>query len=165
MPVAKLRLLICFVCKSIEEVPYYEGPPERDDTLNFRTSQHQFASGERHVGQLAVLNEDDWKNPQTRSAIIKQISEEFGEGLGQEFYDVKATFEEDAMKCWNAHSRTLNCGDYKTDERKRLLPDTREERKDLGLSVKNRPNTWLCDFCPYKSVVQGRVVKERGLDA
>lgn len=155
----KIRLLLCFECRSIEEVPWFEGPAERDDTLEYRASAHQYPSGERHVGHLAVVDKPQWDDPVVRTAIIKKISSDGldGEGLGQQFYDVKSTFGEDAMKCWKRHGRRVNCEDYKTDKM-RLLPDTKADRKELGLDVKHRPSTFLCQFCPVNSHV---VTKQR----
>jgi hypothetical protein len=164
----KVRLLICGVCKSIEELPWFEGPQEYDDTGNFRLGQHRFASGNLHPFTVGDVLKREWDNPTIQRAIVTGITEQVEGlkegGLGDEFYDVRSTFFEDAMACWKRHNRTTNCTDYKTD-RMRLLPDTRAERKELGLEVKNRPSTHLCDFCPYKSVVQKKYVKDKGLDA
>jgi hypothetical protein len=46
----------------------------------------------------------------------------------------------------------------------RLVPDTRAERRDLGLETKasRRPATSLCVFCPYHSVVMQRARKAQG---
>lgn len=159
----KVRLLVCFECQSIEEVPWFEGPAERDETLEYRASAHARPSGERHLGQLFVVDKVQWDDPQYRTAIVKQISDERARatGLGQEFYDVKSTFSEDAMTCWKRHGRRTNCEDYKTDKM-RLYPDTRGERKELGLDPKTRPSTFLCQFCPVNSVVVQKQRAARG---
>lgn len=162
----KIRLLICNTCQSVEELPMYEGRPERDDTLNYRVSFHRYADGNEHFGGLATVAATVWSNTEARGEIIRKLRTEMfrpgeAEGLGTDFYDVKSTFGEDAFTCWQQHNRTENCQDYRSDK-KRLLPDTKAERKEAGLSVKDRPNTWLCDFCPVHSLVIQRKRKARG---
>lgn len=169
----KVRLLICAACKTIEELPWYEGPQEHDDTGNYRLSFHQLPSGTLHPYTVADISKADWDR--YRVDIVRKITEEIagiGEaGLGQEFYDVRSNFQEDAIACWKEHGRPgsqnkTSCEDYKSD-RKRLLPDTAAERRAastrlLPLSPKNRPNTFLCQFCPYHRVVENRVRASRG---
>lgn len=162
----KIRLLICNTCQSVEELPLYEGRPERDDTLNYRVSFHRYADGNEHFGGLATVSSTVWENQQARQEIVAKLRTEMfrpgeAEGLGSDYYNVKSTFGEDAFTCWQAHNRTTNCDDWRSDK-KRLYPDTSAERKDLGLSVKDRPNTWLCDFCPVTSVYAQRRNEKRG---
>jgi hypothetical protein len=165
----KIRLLICQTCGSIEELPFFDGPPEHDDWLKERITPHRTASGEPHIGSLATVGAKEWGNPSYREEIANKISKEFalpgqGAGLGQTFYDLKSTFLEDAMTCWKGFGRTTNpahCA-YRSDS-KRLLPDTSAERKDLGLSPKDRPNTFLCDFCPVHSLVLQKRREEAGM--
>lgn len=166
----KVRLLICAVCKSVEELPPYEGPQERDDTGNYKVSFHRFPSGNYHPFTVGDVQASAWANKGNRTAILQEISrhvEGLGEaGLGAEFYDVKANFGEDAIACWKRHGRPgsqhkNSCEDYKHD-RMRLLPDTRAERKAEGLNPKSRPNTFLCQFCPYHRVVEDRVRAAQG---
>ena len=63
------------------------------------------------------------------------------------------------MKCWKYHLQPdadHGCGDYQSPE-KRLLPNTAKERKDAGqVSPANAPGpkVYLCNFCPFHSVVQ-----------
>lgn len=162
---AKVRLLICAACKSIEELPFYEGPQEHDDTGNYKISFHRFGSGAYHPYTVGDVVEKEWKDPQIRAAILRKITEQvagIGEtGLGAEFYDVKSNFQQDAMACWKRHGKRTNCEDYKTD-RMRLLPDTRAERKAEGIDPRTRPNTFLCQFCPVNSVVVTRQREARG---
>jgi hypothetical protein len=165
----KIRLLICQTCGSIEELPFFEGPPEHDDWLKERIIPHRTASGEPHIGSLATVEAKAWGNPSYREEITKKISKEFtlpgkGAGLGQTFYDLKSTYLEDAMACWRSFGRTTDPShcDYRKDN-KRLYPDTKADRKDLGLSPKDRPNTFLCDFCPVQSIVQQKKRDEAGL--
>jgi hypothetical protein len=43
----RVRLLVCATCKTIEELPWYEGPQECDDTGNYRMSFHRFPRAAR----------------------------------------------------------------------------------------------------------------------
>lgn len=165
---ARIRLLICLVCDSIEPLPWFDGPPEHDETLIARLAGHRTPEGHPHRGMLATVSEVSWKDPERQAEILKKLAEARGggdTGLGTPFYNIRSTFEEDAMSCWRfKHGRTENCEEYKS-ERMRLLPDTKAERREAGLPVKakDRPGgSYLCDFCPYKSIVQERVMKARG---
>ena len=143
----------------------YEGPWQQDTWLNELLKGHMLPSGEKTHGDVhvGIIEQDKWTDHS--ESILAEIGNEFvrpgqGEGLGQSYYDTKENFRADAMRCWRVeHNRTTNCGDYKSDS-KRLLPDTRMDRKELGLDPKSRPNTFLCDFCPYKSIVMQRQNKE-----
>lgn len=153
---AKVRLLVCLDEKTIEELPDYEGPAEKDDTLNWLISNRhtERGSGLTHRGQLMDVEAKHWDNEKMRAQIIAQIREgaQFT-GLDPSFYDAKNTLQEDAMTCWTRdHNRDPACSDYKS-EKKLLKPDTKGDRADLGLS-EYRSTTYLCDFCPVKSLVQ-----------
>jgi len=164
VPADKLRLLICHDCESIEELPPYEGPTGNDDTLNYRVGQHRFPNGEEHIGVLATVPAANWEKPDQRHEIIRRITEAKkpgdSEGLGSPYYNVKATFQEDAMTCWKKHNRTQNCDEWRGDH-KRLYPDTLSDRKEAGITTR-RPNTWLCDFCPVTSIYSQRRNEARG---
>lgn len=151
---AHVRLLVCNTEGTIEELPDFEGPPEHDDVLNYMVSKHRFPSGDEHLGQLMKVETKHWESPDKRKAIVAQIRDSAGHtGLDQSFYDAKATLQEDAMTCWTRdHGRNPTCPDYKTDA-KRLMPDTANERREVGAG-KFRSTTFLCDFCPVKSLVQ-----------
>jgi hypothetical protein len=163
----RLRLIICKTCNSIEPLPWFDGPVEYDDTLNHRLANHKFPSGEAHIGApMFTVSEASWNDDSLRKRILSEISaatKTGAEGLGQTFYDLRSTFQEDALTCWKQHGRTTNCADYRS-ESKRLTPYTRADRKELGLeqSERRRPGTSLCVFCPYHSVVMERARKEQG---
>lgn len=149
-------------------MPYYDrtDPWKQDTWLSEKLKGHMLPSGEKTHGNVhvAYIETEKWRNH--RESIVAEAAKEFtlpgeGAGLGQTYYDTKSNFLADAFKCWaTEHNRTLNCADYKSDK-KRLLPDTRGERKELGLDPKSRPNTFLCDFCPYNSVVMQRSRKDK----
>lgn len=159
----RVRIIICHTDGAVHELPMFEGPPEYDDTLNYRLAEHKFGDGSAHFGSMFTVASKDWEKKTYRDAILDEIAKHTkpgeGSGLGQTFYDVKSNFQMDAMSCWKKHNRTLDCGDYMTDKM-RLYPDTKAERKELGLSVKERPNTFLCQFCPVESHVQGKKNRE-----
>jgi hypothetical protein len=166
---ARVRLLLCYVCNTIEPLPWFDGPNEYDETLKARLAKHRTPEGHPHVGNLATVSETSWNTPERREKIVEELSavRNGGEaGLGTKFYDVRNTFEEDAMTCWRVkHGRTENCDDYKSDKM-RLLPDTRGDRKELGMATRavDRPGgTYLCMFCPYHSVVMQRARKKAGI--
>lgn len=151
----KLRLLVCKTCSSVQELPDFEGPAMYDEWLSRIVKEH-----EGHIAApLARVEVSDWQKQSAREEIIRKLFERFqvpgkGEGMGSEYYDLKSTFLDDAYKCWKSFNRTTNPGhcDYKK-ENKRLLPDTKALRKEEGMSTKDRPSTFLCDFCPVHSIV------------
>lgn len=162
----KIRLLICEYCGSVEEMPEHEGPWQQDTWLNEKLKAHLLPSGEKTHGNVHVARIDSgaWLNH--KPDIMAKMASEFtmpgkGAGLGQSYYDTKDNFSADAMQCWRVeHNRTVNCEDYRSDK-KRLLPDTKADRRELGLDPKLRPNTFLCDFCPYNSIVMQRQRKDK----
>jgi hypothetical protein len=156
----QVRLMICQDCKSIEEIPDYDGPVEYDYLLEAASSRHTTASGLRHIGIMCKVPADAWNTPQMRMEIIQQLKERTGKGLGDEFYAVKETFKEDAMRCWKQHNRTRNCDDFKSDA-KRIVPDTKADRKDLGLAPM-KSNRFVCEFCPVHAVMMQRMRADRG---
>lgn len=157
-----VRLLLCFECKTTEQIPDYEGPSAADDTLTYAIHPHKYPTGTPHNGQLMRVEKKHWDSPSTRRAIENQIRESAGHtGLDTEFYATKDTLAEDAMKCWAAHNRNPGCSDYKSSK-KRLSAGTDHERKKMGL-LPLASKTYLCDFCPVKSIVQQKVFEKRGL--
>lgn len=146
--------MICNHCGTVKEMPDYEGPWNYDQWLTELIREHQ---GPNHppttqTVHIARIEESKWRDPAAREGVLAKLPEEVGmpgsgAGLGQSYYDAKSNFSADAFRCWaTEHNRTTNCGDYKSDS-KRLYPDTKGERRDLGLDPKSRPNTFLCDFC------------------
>lgn len=168
----QIRLLICHQCHSIDPIPWCgEDPnckhPECIAPLEFRMAQHRDGTGIPHApANLATVDEELWADANFRAEALRQIENIANpgqaKGLGQSLYDVRDTFQADAMTCWKRHNRTTDCGDYKHD-RMRLVPDTKAERKDLGLDTSSaaRPSHFLCDYCPMKSIKQQRVYSEQ----
>lgn len=160
-----VRILICHECGTVQEIPPFDGPAEYDDALLARVAEHQSDGGKRgHIKDLAVVKKEDWDSPGKRTAILAKVvaagAPGTGDGLGAKFYEVKANYSEEAMVCWKAHSRTLDCGDYQS-KGKRILPDTLAERKAEGLPGR-RAAIHLCDFCPVHGVKLQAARKDRG---
>ena len=148
----QVRLLLCHDCKSLEELPDYQGDPRGDILLTVLTDRHESA-GIKHRGQLLRVDKKHWDSPSTKRAIENQIRESAGHtGLDTEFYATKNTFQEDALKCWEKHLRNPACGDYRSDKMI-LRPGTKADRKAAGLP-ESTMKTWLCSFCPVHSLVQ-----------
>ena len=160
-----IRLLVCRTCKTIDELPDYDGRPSDDLLLNLTVEKHQRPIA--HEGLLFKLPLKYWVVPKVQEEIVKQISGGASglDAFGTNFYATRMTFAEDAMTCWAQHNRTTDCGDYKSDK-KQLKPDTAKERKEAGLDKPGTtgPKIYLCDFCPVKSgVVQKKAFKKQGL--
>lgn len=159
------RVLRCDDCRSLEPVPDYEGPAEGDHLLARLLQAHKHPDGTEHRGLLFRVETKDWDSPAIRAEIVKRVQETAGyTGLDPDFYEVKATFEYDAMICWQTHHRSPDCNDYKSD-RKLLTPDTKAERKEAGLGKyqKDANPRYLCEFCPVHSLVQQAARWKAGL--
>lgn len=140
-----IRLLVCRDCRTIEELPDYEGPADHDVILDHMVEQHRFPNAEMHIGNLMRVEKRVWENPSAQAEITKQIASQTT-GLDTEFYATKKTFEEDALKCYTAHHRPdADCGDYRND--KKRIGNPTKVGWELGMKV------WLCDFCPVQSWV------------
>ena len=153
----KIRLLYCYNCKTIEELPDFEGRPEDDTLLEILVEKHQSA-GVPHTGFLSKIGVKIWSQEKFRKEIIKNLRTRVGGGLADidpDYYTTKATFYDDAMKCYNLHLRPAeDCSDWRA-KNKRLVPkSTAELRKDVGLAPAAQTastNVYLCDFCPVKT--------------
>jgi hypothetical protein len=160
----RVRLFVCRTEQSIQEIPWYpmNAPPEHDDTRNYLLQLHA-----GHVVDWGDVLASQWNSPKLRVAITKEIQRAMhpgeAEGLGTQFYSIKSSFQEDALKCWKQHNRTTDCGDWHNDN-KRLYAETRGDRREIGLSVNTsaRPNTFLCDFCPMASIRRSKIGKAKG---
>jgi hypothetical protein len=159
-----IRLLQCLDCRTLEELPDYEGDPRQDFLLEALVKRHRFPSGTEHRGHLHKIEKKHWDSPSTRASIEAQIREKSGHtGFDAEYYATKNTFQDDAHSCFAKHGRNPNCSDYKTTS-KRLTPSTAAERKAAGLPKYSSPqDTFLCNFCPVHSLVVTAARKKAGL--
>jgi hypothetical protein len=164
----QLRIFYCWNCKTIDELPDFQGRPEDDDLLAILVERHQSA-GVPHGCTPFRIGVKTWSNTKIREAIIKKIKSETNGGLDDldpGYYATRSMFYEDAMKCYSLHNRPHDsCFDYK-DEKKRLVPQTDALRKEVGLTTSAKSNAtkvYLCDFCPVKSVVMTKARKAAGM--
>lgn len=160
-----IRLLVCRTCKTIDEIPSFDGPPDADTLLQITVERH----GEEHSGLLYNVAELHWRSDTMREEIKKQITAGGSSGLdvfGTNFYATRMQFSEDAMSCWKAHLKPKGqCPDYGKAE-KRLLPDTDKDRRDAGMKkTKDSAATkvFLCQFCPVHSYNVTRQREKAGM--
>lgn len=146
-----IRLLVCRTCKTIDEIPPFEGRPEDDVLLQISVEKH----GENHTGVLYNVGAIYWHSDTMRDAIKEQITKG-SSGLdvfGTNFYSTRMTFHEDAMSCYQKHLRPKGqCPDFH-DKSKRLLPQTAADRYEVGLEAPSKSSAtkvFLCDFCPVR---------------
>lgn len=154
------RLLLCKDCGTLEELPDYEGDPSRDFLLETLVQKHP-----NHTAHpLMKVESKHWNVASTRATIIEQIRERTGHtGFDTTFYTAKATFQEDALQCFQRHNRNPACSDYKSSS-KMLTPNTAAERKAAGLpKYRSAQDKYLCEFCPVHSLVQQAARKTAGL--
>lgn len=147
----KLRLLICHTCRSIQEIPDFQGRPEDDVLLEHLLVAHRFPDGNEHFGKLAEVLRADWEDSVRKAAIIEQIKAAVGgtTGMPSEWYATKDTYAEDALKCYAKHGRPKEgCIDY-CDSSKRIQNPSRA-------GWEGGPRVWLCNFCPVESYIQMR---------
>lgn len=164
-----IRVLFCFVCDTIEELPPYDGPAELDTLLQISVEPHRFPSGDEHKGRLIVVEMRAWADYETRKGIIDQVKGGGSRGLAEiddKYYESRSTFMEEAMKCYKAHNKPKDgCGDWQRSD-KILVPQTHKERKELGMEKPENapgPKNYLCDFCPVAIGVAQRKRKLLGL--
>lgn len=161
----KIRLLYCYNCDTIEELPDFEGNPADDYLLEVIIEKHESA-GIKHTGFLSKIGVKLWSQEKFRKEIIKNLRTRVGGGLADidpEYYHTRSTFYQDAMSCFSAHLRPEgSCSDWRASNKK-LVPKTQAERKELGLSKAPVAHTYLCDFCPVKSFMVTKQREESGL--
>jgi hypothetical protein len=165
----KIRLLYCYNCKTIEELPDFEGHPDDDVTLQILVEKHESA-GIPHNGFLSKIGVKLYSRPEVKKQVIENLRNKVGGGLADidpDYYTTKATFYDDAMKCYSEHLRPKEgCTDWRA-KNKRLVPkNTAELRKEAGLMSAAKSagtNVFLCDFCPVKTHYSTQQRKAAGL--
>jgi len=183
-PKPQIRLLVCRMCESVDEVPDYEGPVEGDTLLERVVAKHQQDCGTANVGGeqaevasqqdrfLVKIDREDWNNERVKKEILNRLSMS-GTGFEEKVYDVKNTWKADAMSCYSSHRRPQDgCIDYKDDSKRVgngfLTEEEESLKKSSGLFTgmtrrRQQQTVFLCDFCPVKSGVQEKVFTKRGL--
>lgn len=159
-----VRTLRCDVCKTLEEVPDFEGDPSRDYVMDALIARrHTDPSGLTHIGQVMRWAKRDWESTSTRQEVMRQLAVKTT-GFDPEVYAADAGFRTDAMECWKKHLRVSECSDYKVGTERRLTPNTAKERKELGLpKYRSEKDVYLCDFCPAKAAAQEAHFTKLGL--
>lgn len=161
----KIRLLYCYNCDTIEELPDFKGNPDDDHLLQIMIEKHESA-GIPHNGFLSDIGVKLWSQEKVRKEIIKNLRTRVGGGLADidpDYYLTKAIFYDDAMKCFSEHLRPKGrCPDWKAANKK-LIPKTAADRKELGLSLTPTTHTFLCDFCPAKTFMVTKAREQSGL--
>lgn len=154
-----MRLLRCMTCRTLEELP--DPPrgvdpnaiePGQDpllDELLARHNDNQACQGRN--GQLFSVNDADWRDEKKRNEILTQMGIETT-GLPGEFYDLKNTFQEDALKCFAQHNRPQGyCIDWCADSKS--LGRATPEGKAWQKKNPDAPTMHLCHFCPVATTV------------
>lgn len=151
-----IRLLQCWDCKSVEELPDFVGLPEDDHILQHLDLKHGGDSQMPHHRALMRVEKAHWEDRSIRRQIHKQMWAD-AKGFVPEYYHAKDTMVEDALKCFVAHRRSIPCIDYQ-DRSKRIGNPAAGLRKKLSRETGQDftgggPKIFLCSFC----VVQGAV--------
>lgn len=154
--VAHVRLLQCWVCKTVEEIPDFEGLPEDDHVLQYVDEKHGGETQQPHHRALLRVEKAHWENRQIRRRIHTQMWADT-KGFVPEYYAVRDTLREDAGKCFAAHRRQVPCIDYQ-DRSKRLGNPAARMRKELSKEMKRDftgggPKVFLCSYCPVQGYV------------
>ena len=162
----QLRILQCFTCKSMQELPDYppESNPEDDVTLHYLDREHGGQTQTPHHRTLLRVEKRVWEDRKARRQIVEQAWEA-EKGFKPSYYDIKNTLMDDAVKCHTAHKRQVPCIDWR-DGSKRLRSPSQGDRERLARDLprsfggdrdaiaKGAPQKYLCDFCPVAVAVE-----------
>ena len=172
-PSGTLRVLVCNRCRTIEELPTFDGDnPDEDFLLADLIERHgheQLELGhERPEMKVFEIESRFWNDNATRREVIEKIrSEEGHTGLGDTFYHTSDTFRTEAVKCFKKHRRPTpetGCSDYRSKS-KRLgnsllgqddVGDLSFSEKALVQDMSKQRVSYLCDFCPYHQAIMSR---------
>jgi hypothetical protein len=69
----RIRLLVCRDCQTIEPLPWYEGPVERDAVLIYSIAPHR-TDGNPHAGSLVTVAQASWEDPARRAELLRSLS-------------------------------------------------------------------------------------------
>lgn len=164
-----MRLLICNFCKTIEEVPDYEGGDSVDPLVEELVRRHNEKDAMAHGGpalnpmRIGVVDDHEWQH--NRANVMATINVENKKvGFDAWAYEAMSTYADDALKCYRAHHRpTGACIDWWADS-KRIGRPTELGRKVLKDQQKlGAGDPHLCQFCPVASFVQTEMNHRAGL--
>lgn len=170
----QLRLLQCFTCRTMEELPDFppEANPNDDVTLHYIDRKHGGETQQPHHRTLLRVEKRVWEDRKARRQIVEQAWTA-EKGFKPSYYDIKSTLQEDAVNCHRAHQRQVPCIDWR-DSSKRLTPPTQRDREKLARELprsfggdreriaKGAPTQFLCDYCPVAVAVEHAKRKARG---
>lgn len=149
-----MRLLQCFQCKTVNELPDFDGPPALDVLLETLIEEQHTTGGEPHSGNMLFVEDEQWRRDPVRQEILARLWDQ-DSGFDPEFYASKDTYREDAMKCFNSHQRPEGaCIDWKADNKRIGNPTKRGWQEG--------PKVYLCDFCPVASWVATEIRFKKG---
>lgn len=152
----QVRLLQCWTCKTVEEMPDFEGLPEHDHVLQYIDEKHGGQTEQPHHRAILRVEKAHWDDRKVRKQIHAQMWADT-KGFVPEYYAVRDTLREDASKCFAAHRRSVPCIDYQ-DRSKRLGNPASGMRKALSKEFKRDftgggPKVFLCNYCPVQGYV------------
>lgn len=170
----QLRLLQCFECRTMEELPDYprEANPADDVTLHYLDEKHGGRTENPHHRIVLRVAKRVWEDRAIRRQIMEQAWET-EKGFKPSYHDIKDTLKEDAVKCHIAHRRQVPCIDWRNDSKRLVAPTQRERKKiahdlprsfqgDRGAIEHGAPVQYLCEYCPVASAVEYAKRKARG---
>lgn len=171
MPSDHIRLLVCFECKTMEELVDY--PPDADPKYDVVLHEVDYKHGGQlddaevrsHRRELLRMEKRFWSAPAFKRDVTKRIWAN-ETGFTPEYYHAKNTLLEDAGKCFRDHHQPDLCPDWHSDN-KRIGNPAARERQQLARELKDenlahtRVKVFLCDFC----VVASKVMQKRREDA
>ena len=151
-----LRVLQCFTCRSMQQLPDFDGQPDDDVVLHLLDDSHGGHEDDPvriHQRALHRIPETAWADVAARKQIVEQMWASTT-GFAPTYYDVQNTLREDALKCYSKHLRPqVSCPDYRSRS-KRLSNPAAEMRRYVGLDPKGGPRVYLCQFCPMDTVMR-----------
>lgn len=156
-----IRLVICAECASVDQLPDYKGPVDRrgnptDDFLlvDLLKRHPKHPDGSEHFGSMMRVDARQWRDPVYQAEILRRVFDK-DTGFGKEFYAVKATYQEDAMKCYSQHGRPKDgCIDWCDDSK--LLGGQRANNGRMDSRIH------LCMFCPVSTFVTTEIRYKKG---
>lgn len=171
-----VRILQCFNCKTMEEMPDYppDANPERDVVLHAVDEKHGGHTQQPHTRTILRIPKKVYDDRAARRQIVEQAWKD-EKGFVPSYYDIKNTMVEDATKCFVEHRRHVPCIDYR-DSSKKLRAPSQSDRdrlaRDMSGAGRNKvdldaikhgaPQQYLCDFCPVQVAVEHARRVERG---
>lgn len=156
-----MRLLFCNHCKTLEEIPDYEGTDPVDPLVEALVRKHNERAPMEHGGanisaspmRLMAVDDNDWRT--NREKVLAQVNQENKKvGFDAWVYEAMNTYADDALRCYRAHHRPEDgCIDW-WDDSKRIGRPTSEGRKVLKDNYKSgATDPHLCQWCPVASFV------------